>query len=90
MGALGCTQRTRGSRRVGSALEWLGGATCTVEETCARDSAQAAGVCSQHAWCGKKVIARASAQGQVRRRSTFVWRRERSGHDRVCAGYAGR
>ena len=52
MGALGCTQRTRGSRRVGSALEWLGGATCTVEETCARDSAQAAGVCSQHAWCG--------------------------------------
>ena len=52
MGALGCTQRTRGSRRVGSALEWQGGATCTVEETCARDSAQAAGVCSQHAWCG--------------------------------------
>ena len=35
MGALGCTQRTRGSRRVGSALEWLGDATCTVEETCA-------------------------------------------------------
>jgi hypothetical protein len=29
-----------------------GGATCTVEETCARDSAQAAEVCSQHAWCG--------------------------------------
>ena len=52
MGALGCTQRTRGRRRVGSALEWQGGATCTVEETCARDSAQAAGVCSQHAWCG--------------------------------------
>jgi len=52
LGALGCTQRTRGSRRVGNALEWLGGATCTVEETCARDSAQAAGVCSQHAWCG--------------------------------------
>ena len=52
LGALGCTQRTRGSRRVGSALEWQGGATCTVEETCARDSAQAAGVCSQHAWCG--------------------------------------
>ena len=25
MGALGCTQRTRGSRRVGSALEWQGG-----------------------------------------------------------------
>ena len=40
MGALGCTQRTRGRRRVGSALEWQGGATCTVEET-ARDSAQA-------------------------------------------------
>ena len=52
MGALGCTQRTCGSRRVGSALEWQGGATCTVEATCARDSAQAAGVCSQHAWCG--------------------------------------
>ena len=52
MVALGCTQRTRGSRRVGSALEWQGGATCTVKETCARDSAQAAGVCSQHAWCG--------------------------------------
>ncbi len=42
MGALGCTQRTRGSRRVGIALEWLGGATCTVEETCALDSTQAA------------------------------------------------
>ena len=25
MGALGCTQRTRGRRRVGSALEWQGG-----------------------------------------------------------------
>ena len=25
MGALGCTQRTRGSRRVGSTLEWQGG-----------------------------------------------------------------
>ncbi len=34
------------------ALEWQGGATCTVEATCARDSAQAAGVCSPHAWCG--------------------------------------
>jgi len=25
MGALGCTQRTRGSRRIGSTLEWQGG-----------------------------------------------------------------
>ena len=25
MGALGCTQRTRGRRRVGSALQWQGG-----------------------------------------------------------------
>ncbi len=25
MGVMGCTQRTRGSRRVGSALEWQGG-----------------------------------------------------------------
>ena len=39
-------------KRVGSAVEWQGGATCTVEATCARDIAQAAGVCSQHAWCG--------------------------------------
>ena len=38
----------------------------------------------------EKVIARAGAQGQVRRRRAFVWKRERSGHDRVCAGYAGR
>jgi hypothetical protein len=38
----------------------------------------------------EKVIARESAQGQVRRRIAFVWRRERSGHARVCAGHAGR
>jgi len=38
----------------------------------------------------EKVIARESAQGQVRRRIAFVWRRERSGHARVCAGRAGR
>jgi len=38
----------------------------------------------------EKVIARESAQGQVRRRNAFVWRRERSGHARVCAGHAGR
>ena len=38
----------------------------------------------------EKVIARAGTQSQVRRRRSFVWRRERSGHDRVCAGYAGR
>ena len=155
MGALGCTQRTRGSRRVGSALEWQGGATCTVEETCARDRFSFAGSPtgeeggSEKPWkqrlrvksalgeealnlhCAKKcrerdvrvrvevrrapwrrratgtarrqrecavstlgveekVIARANTQGQVRRRRAFVWRRERSGHDRVCAGYAGR
>ena len=29
-----------------------GGATCTVEETYARNSAQAAEVCSQRTWCG--------------------------------------
>jgi hypothetical protein len=38
----------------------------------------------------EKVIARESSQGQVRRRIAFVWRRERSGHARVCAGHAGR
>jgi len=38
----------------------------------------------------EKVIARESAQGQVRRRRAFVWRRARSGHARVCAGHAGR
>jgi len=54
MGALGCTQRTRGRRRVGSALEWQGGATCTVKETCARDSAQAAGVCSRRAFVRRR------------------------------------
>ena len=37
----------------------------------------------------EKVIARESSQGQVRRRSTFVWRRERSGHAGVCAGHTG-
>ena len=89
MGALGCTQRTRGSRRVGSALEWLGGATCTVEETCARDSAQAAGVCSQHAWYGGEGDCARKRVGSSAGRA-FVWKRERSGHDRVCAGYAGR
>ena len=38
----------------------------------------------------EKVIARESAQGHVRRRRAFVWRRARSGHARVCAGHAGR
>ena len=38
----------------------------------------------------EKVIARERAQDQVRRKRAFVWRRARSGHDRVCAGYAGR
>ena len=38
----------------------------------------------------EKVIAQERAQGQVRRRSTFVWRRERSGHAGVRAGHAGR
>ena len=38
----------------------------------------------------EKVIAQERAQGQVRRRSTFVWRRERSGHAGVCAGHTGR
>ena len=33
----------------------------------------------------EKVIARESAQGQVRRRRAFVWRRERSGHARVSS-----
>ena len=38
----------------------------------------------------EKVIARESAQGQVRRRSTFVWKRDRSGHAGVCVGHTGR
>ena len=33
MGALGCTQRTRGSRRVGSALEWQGGRLVSAAKT---------------------------------------------------------
>ena len=33
MGALGCTQRTRGSRRVGSALEWQGGRRVSAAKT---------------------------------------------------------
>ena len=89
MGALGCTQRTRGSRRVGSAVEWQGGATCTVEATCALSRRQRECAVSTLG-VEEKVIARAGAQGQVRRSRAFVWRRERSGHDRVCAGYAGR
>jgi hypothetical protein len=38
----------------------------------------------------EKVIARESAQGHVRRRCAFVWRRSRSGHARVYAGHTGR
>jgi len=76
------------------------------EETCARDSAQSAeapwrrrarGTARRQRKCAvsalgveEKVIARESAQGQVRRRHAFVWRRERSGHARVCVGHAGR
>ena len=33
LGALGCTQRTRGSRRVGSALEWQGGRRVSAAKT---------------------------------------------------------
>ena len=66
-----------------------GGATCTVEATCALSRRQRECAVSTLG-VEEKVIARASAQGQVRRRRAFVWRRERSGHDRVCAGYAGR
>jgi len=87
---------------------------CTVEETSARDNAQAAEVSSQHAWCGgagdcvrKRVGSSAqeahigveekefrtrwgATRERVRRRSAFVWRRERSGHAGVCAGHTGR
>ncbi len=78
----------------------------TEEETCARDSAQAAEApwrrraretARRQRTCAvsalgveEKVIAQENAQGQVRRRSAFVWRRERSGHARVCTGHAGR
>ena len=71
----------------------------TEEETCARDTAQAAEApwrrrarktarrrrkCAVSALgVEEKVIARESAQGQVQRR-------ERSGHARVCTGHAGR
>ena len=37
MGALGCTQRTRGSRRVGSALEWQGGRRVSAQVQPARN-----------------------------------------------------
>ncbi len=78
----------------------------TEEETCARDSAQSAeapwrrrarGTARRQRKCAvralgveEKVIARENAQGQVRRRRAFVWRRDRSGHARVCARHAGR
>ncbi len=78
----------------------------TEDETCARDIARAAEApwrrrarettrrqrkCSVTALgVEEKVIARENAQGQVRRRSTFVWRRERSGHAGVRAGHTGR
>ena len=54
-----------------------------------RDSAQAAGVCSQHAWYGGEGDCARKCAGSSAGRA-FVWKRERSGHDRVCAGYAGR
>ena len=37
MGALGCTQGTRGSRRVGSALEWQGGRRVSAHVQTARN-----------------------------------------------------
>jgi hypothetical protein len=71
----------------------------TEEETCARDTAQAAEApwrrraretARRQRTCAvsalgveEKVVARESAQGQVQRR-------ERSGHARVCTGHAGR
>ncbi len=99
-----CARRARGKKK--KALHRNCAKQRTEEETCARDTAQAAEApwrrraretarrqrkCAVSALgVEERVIARESAQGQVRRRSAFVWRSERSGHAGVCAGHTGR